>query len=278
MYGTPAAEPHGIGAIGDEQPATMRRILASAVFVAFLATAAQAPAATGYQTYTNAFTGRTFNNSMSSLLDTEITFSLQRQMLQRSLAAHPGAPSHAPAPAQPSAVVAATKFTPVGPPTVPAAFAATLHLSAADQTTFANWLTAFLGAYDRQLDTQHEAARRNDLAGAWTFATESAYYVASSGKQLSDPQEAGLYAEFQQSLVGAQGTRTLDDARKQKLYEGLIVLGMVMLEFDSYAQKHADATLRANDVALAGNLLRRIFGTSSVAALTFTPGGVIVEK
>ena len=111
-----------------------------------------------------------------------------------------------------------THFTTAGPPTVPDIFAAKVP-DRSKRPAVANVLRAMLNEYDRELTAEGDSARRNDMAGAYTFATQAAYYVATHGSELSEAQQNGLMAQMTNAIVNGSNAREMTDAQKQQLKE-----------------------------------------------------------
>src|ERR1700722_16335853 len=84
-----------------------------------------------------------------------------------------------------------THFTPSGPSTVPDALAAQAQTDAQTRGQVAVFYRSLLKLYDDQLVAQHLTRLRNNIAGAYEYATEAAYYVASGGIELNDADSNG---------------------------------------------------------------------------------------
>jgi hypothetical protein len=165
-----------------------------------------------------------------------------------------------------------THFTTAGPPTVPDVFAAKVP-DPAKRPAVANLLRAMLKEYDRELTEQHESDRRNDMAAAYVFATQAAYYVATSGRELSDAQQNGLMAQMSNSIVNGSNARDMTDAQKQQTYEGAVILGELLIQLYKYSAQHDDTAMAANDRTMADQFLTQLCGAPS-SELRFDARGV----
>jgi hypothetical protein len=166
-----------------------------------------------------------------------------------------------------------THFTTAGPPTVPDVFAAKVP-DASKRPAVANLLRGMLKEYDRELTQENDTGRRNDLAGAYTFATQAAYYVATNGTELSEAQQNGVLAQMSNAIVNGSNARDMTDAQKQQTYEGAVILGNLLIQLYKYSKQNGDTAMAASDRKMADQFLTQLFGVPS-SELRFDARGAI---
>lgn len=191
-------------------------------------------------TWTNAYTGRTFNNPTSCLLDTMIMQAGQRQMLitalRRQAKKKAGASAAAsPSAETPAATVAAATSAAASPSTTfkPSKEYATLPKvadqlgrNAAERAALMQLLRDGLASYEREAANDH---RPYDLAEAMAFYIALNYGVLHDGVMPDDKQTEGLYQSVHAGLLGVPAIQQATDSQKQALYEALVGIGVFTL-------------------------------------------------
>jgi hypothetical protein len=168
-------------------------------------------------------------------------------------------------------VTDATHFTRVGPSTIPATFAAQAKGGAKTRHGVAVFYRELLADYDAALTKEHETRRRNDLTGAYAFAAQAAYFVAS-GHDLNDASQNALLAQVAAALANSPA-RTMTDAQKQNAYDSVVLLGELIIRMTQYANQHADRAMAQSYLDLSNQVLTSFFGAPA-SQLQFTSAGV----
>ena len=207
-----------------------RRVLLSSALVVVLTT--------GRLRVSAQVTSIPMNTAVTSLLGDQLRYNSTLIDLRKSLNGGHSPASHGTPiaiPTWPRVTVTESRFNPItnfttaGPPTVPDAFAAQVP-DPSKRPAVANLLRGMLKEYDRELVEEHSTERRNDLAGAYTFATQAAYYVATHGSELNEAQQNGVMAQMSNAIVNGSNARAMSDAQKQQTYEGVVILGNLLIQ------------------------------------------------
>lgn len=180
------------------------------------------------RSYTNMYTGRTFNNPTSALLDTMILHAGQRQMmmtaLRRQQGTKAGAPAAPPTPARTAQQV--VSFKPAPAPVALRNVAAKLGRDDKEVTELADFFRAGMKAYEQEAAKDHHP---NDLAEAMTFYVAVNYGVLHNGQMPNDKQTDGLYRALRDALASVSAIQQADDRQKQTVYEAFVSLGLFTL-------------------------------------------------
>jgi hypothetical protein len=166
-----------------------------------------------------------------------------------------------------------THFTPSGPSTVPDALAAQAQTDGQTRAQVAVFYRSLLKLYDDQLVAQHLTRLRNNIAGAYEYATEAAYYVASGGIELNDADSNGLLIQYNRVLTDSP-LRKMSNAQKQKTYDSIVIFGGLLLELGKYAARQGDTSMAASNQNNAQQLLISLCGAPAMQ-LDFTSTGVV---
>lgn len=191
----------------------MRRI-AVVVFAVALAQPAWAQ-------FRNPYTGRMFNNPMSSYLDTVLRGRMNQRVLERMILEKRAArgkeeaPRPAPAPAEARRPISATDFTPGGPRIVPAMLAS--GATKAEREGARAALEQLLDAYEKE-------ARKHNVAYALAFLLGLSAQVVK-GEEVPDEQAEQLARDLNDVLAEAPQFQRLPARVKQELYETSVIVG-----------------------------------------------------
>ncbi|HEU4389314.1 MAG TPA: DUF6683 family protein [Blastocatellia bacterium] len=205
--------------------------------------------------YTNPFTGRTFNNPMSSFADTLIMQKMQQQMLLKTIERRRNQTASAPqaAPPAPAYPITATDFRPTGTrlvvePLVSATPDATAEQKQALRTVYLETLSAF-----------EKEARKNNLAYALTFLLGASIQVVT-GKDLPDEDAHELARGLNDILGGTPEFRRLTPQEKQSLYETAIITGGLIVVMQQMGVEQNDESLKKQARELAQTMLEKLGG------------------
>ncbi|GAB4459862.1 MAG: hypothetical protein OHK0029_23040 [Armatimonadaceae bacterium] len=231
-------------------------------------------------TYTNPFTSRTFNNPVSSSLDTLIQQKMQRRALTRSLLKKKGYSeselnrilempeaerqkyldrklpvSSAPAAAKPAAVPA-TRFKPAQKRLLLNTIADSLGQTDKQKKVFQQVFAQLATAYEseaKRLGFPH------DIAGAMAFLTEVSYALYNpEASERNDAETQALVRQFR-TLLDSDALRKAPDAERQKLYEYFLGMGAYLYTLSEAAADQHDMNAAAAVVRLGGESLRELF-------------------
>ncbi len=154
---------------------------------------------------------------------------------------------------------------------LPARMAAAMaHLKSGEQEQIEALYVELLDGYDRLLEENGETRLRNNVAGAVTYALMIGHYVLS-GEELTPPQQEGLLDTVNQALAAIPAFNTMTDARKQELYEALILNASMALALHQEGAQDPDSETDAQD--LAQTLFRLLLGRDH-GSVEFTPAGL----
>lgn len=127
-----------------------------------------------------------------------------------------------------------------------------------------------LDGYDALLEQNREARLKNNVAGAILYALTVGHLVLT-GEELSEAQQEGVLGSVTQALAKVQAFQALPDARKQELYESLVIAANLALGLRQEAGDHPEYAAQASD--LAQLLYRQVLGRSH-DDVTFTADGL----
>jgi hypothetical protein len=226
----------------------MRRL---ALAVALLAAA---PAAAQY---TNPYTWRTFNNPISSSIDTILQQRMNRKllenMIQRRLAGQGG--SQAPNPAEappPRAPIAASDFKPAGPRQVPArVVASTPGLDAEGRKQLAEVFRQVFAAFEKE-------GRPNNVAYALAFVIGTSLQVGL-GREVPDDDAERLALDLNDLLARSPEFAKMPAGQRQELYEGCVVTAGLIGVLHQVAEQQGDEALAGTAREMAKQVLQ-LFG------------------
>lgn len=255
-----------------------------------------APKATAQ--YVNPYTGNTFNNPVSSYLDTVIQGNIQtqnlliqqsinRSILERSIQQQQGTNEQNTSTSEPSSSeeepiavddsnpAAATSFKPVARSVVPQKIAAQIGKTPQEQQEYERDIDQLLKFYESYV--QDSQWQLNDVAHAMSYYIGANYYVYTDGKEISDRKRSALYQTVSKFLVTNKDYLALNDAEKQEMYEAMAIQGSLpLLGYKSAVtegNKEASQGFRQN----AQQNLESLFGVP-VAKVQFTDDGIVFQK
>lgn len=232
--------------------------------------------------YTNPYTGRTFNNPLSSTLDTMILHSMQRRMSSRMMmsstlrkkgyttyqlngmtneqmlaaiggkkaTAKSGTTGKAKKPAP--APIPATKFKPGPKRLLLDAFADALGKTAEEKAGYRTIFTEVLKTYE---SAAKQEKIENDVAAAMAFNVATNYTIYRSGAAISDGGSSVMVVQFR-GLLDNDNLRKASNVDKQKLYEVFLLLGAYSIAINQVAAQQSDPQIKKAARLLAGEGLR----------------------
>lgn len=205
--------------------------------------------------WTNPYTGNTWNNPVSSQLDTMILHSMQRKMLERSLAAKQGKASAKDGrkPVKPPShrAASASDFKPgKGHPTVDA-FLASSGLDEPQQQALRQVIDATFVAVEGQL-------RAHNVASALGFAIAASLQIVS-GKEVGDDEVRELILGINDLLAANPTFVKLKAADKQQLYDAMIMMGALLITFHTAGE--SDPKMKETAIEMAKGLLAQLTGS-----------------
>jgi hypothetical protein len=209
------------------------------VLVALLAHTASAD-------WRNPYTGNTFNNPMSSTLDTMIHFRAQELALQKSFAKKNGTQPASPQPASSHQPYTRTDFFPVPQWLVVDAVIASVAQTADQRVALRRATGAVFARYER-------THRRNNVAYAVAFLMRASLAV-QTGRQLDDAQAEQLASTINDTYAQNPQFMELDALDRQRIYETCVTLGGLIAMFDDMGKQDpawANAAKRLAKQALA---------------------------
>jgi hypothetical protein len=164
-----------------------------------------------------------------------------------------------------------TTFQPVAASVMPQRLAAQMARTPAERPE----LEKFFGGL---LETYKEIAREkgtplNDVARASSFAVGTSYDVYNEGRVMGERPYAALREQMRATLAGSRRFQTLDDRRRQEMYETYVILGMFVSSMYESAVKSNNPQIAEKMRELARIQLEDAFGVP-VNRLRFTDEGV----
>jgi hypothetical protein len=210
-------------------------------------------AGTAAAQYSNPYNGTTWNNPVSAMCDVMITNSIQKKMLEKSLAqkrsgnaaGQPASGSGTAAPpVAPKHELSASGFTPLGGRLVPDKIAdGVAGVDPAQKQQLAEVFRQTLATYEAQVP-------KNNVAFAMGFLIAASLQVLS-GKDVSDPDFEQLVRDLNDILAETPRFRQMDAKGKQTLYEVSVITGGIVagLYNTGVEEKDAAAQQQAKDLA-----------------------------
>jgi hypothetical protein len=223
-------------------------------FIPFVVAAALLLPGTAGAQWRNPFTGNTFNNPISSSLDTMILHSMQQRMLQQSIQAHQQGTAKA---AKPKHVpLSKTDFKPPekGHPVVKA------FLDAAAPK--ADERKQFQKAIDETFGVVEKSLRKNNVATAFGLAIGTALEIVT-GKESSEQADKELIAGINDELAAAPEFAKLAPKDKQTLNDTLVLTGALMIILHTAGQ--SDPAMKDASVSLAKAVLTQLTGSATAS-------------
>lgn len=199
----------------------------------------------------NPFTGNTFNNPLSSTLDTMILHSMQQRMLESSVQAHQPAKGKA-KPKHQSLSKSDFKPPQKGHPVV-AAFLDSVKLDTDQRRQFQQAIDATFNLVDKQL-------RKNNVATAFGLAIGTSLEIIT-GKQSSDEADKELIAGINDQLAAAPEFTKLAPKDKQTLSDTLVLTGALLVILHSAGE--SDAAMKDASVSMARTVLTQLTGSAT---------------
>lgn len=252
----------------------MRRSTSPALFLlSLLAALLLGQAHAQYGGWTNPYTGNTWNNPGSSLLDTMIQGSRFMQDPAAGAAGNGGDGSGSGAAGEAGAElprVSATSFRPAPQRLEVAAFAQSLTNDAAEQATFIQALEEGMALFE---DAARDAGRPNNAAMAITYMIAANYAVYTGGLEVSDEAFETLWGAVHQMLAESLEFRRSSDRSRQSLYETAVMMATLPLMGYLQAVEAGDAGSAAMYQEFAGRVLSSSLGVAPDKVL-FTATGV----
>jgi hypothetical protein len=224
----------------------MRTLYALLLIIALTGTAAA-------DTWTNPYTGNSFNNPMSSLADTFIRQAMDRKMLENMYARKNGggtATTDAPAATAKHEPWTKSDFKPGKKRLVVDTIIAGLAQNAEQQQGLATGINAVFEGFEK-------VARKNNVAYALAFMVAASVSV-QTGNQVSDAQSEELAVGINDLLARSPGFAKASATDRQKLYETFVTLGGLVMLFAEVG-KQDEASAKAAKV-LATQSLRMVGG------------------
>jgi hypothetical protein len=197
--------------------------------------------------WTNPYTGRTWNNPTSSLIDTMIQQRMQRDMLERALARKKDGAA-ATSPPVKHEPYSKSDFAGSKKRVVVDALIASLVSTAEQKQALATGINQVFDAFEKQV-------RRNNVAYALAFMLAAAVMVERE-VQMSDEQTEELAAGINDLLARSAPFQKSGAADRQKLYESFVTVGALILIFAEVGKGDADSAKAAK--ALAGQALAMV--------------------
>ncbi|SMB78244.1 DUF6683 family protein [Deinococcus hopiensis] len=130
-------------------------------------------------------------------------------------------------------------------------------MSPAQQREARSLYEQLLQGYDTLLDQNREGRLKNNVAGALMYALTVSHLVLS-GETLSGAQQEALLGSVNAALGRTTPFKTLPDARRQELYEALILTANFALALREGAGEHPAYDAEAK--AIAAGLFRQVLG------------------
>ena len=211
--------------------------------------------------YINPFTGGSWNNPISSTIDTMIFNDIQARTLML-----PYDRGEEPTPPPP---VSVTSFTPASN----FRMAHTLAESLSDDPEVQQALVMLLEHGREEFEAQARAeGKPNNVALALSFFIQANYYVYTGGKEVSDAAQESLWLTLHDILANTPDFTATSNRERQELYEGFLL--MATLPLYGYLISLEDGDMQSADLfrTLAGQNLEAAFNVSP-DALHFTATG-----
>jgi hypothetical protein len=211
-----------------------------------LATAAPARAQ-----FRNPYTGTTWNNPVSSSVDTMLLHHTQKKMLERSIAAQQGKKAAATVARAP---LTASDFVPAkkGRPAVKA-FLDSAGLPKDQRAAIEQVIDLTFAAVEK-------GGRKNNVATAMGIAIGAALMIAN-GKEIPDDDLSELTLGINDVFAVTAEFKQLDAAARQDIYESLIMTTALLATFHELGT--SDAAMKKASVDLAKAVLQKLTGSAA---------------
>lgn len=214
--------------------------------------------------YTNPYTGTTWNNPMSSYLDTVIQHRIQSRMLERQIGVRYGvrrrdsgpvrhAAGRTPKISTPSFPIEATDFRPTVRRLLPNVLAESTPGTNAEQKQ------ALSNIYNLSLDAFEKEARKNNVAYALTFLLGASLQIVT-GQEIPDQEAEQLAHEVNEALAAAPEFQRLSAKEKQAIYEVCVITGGFMMTLHQLAVEQRDDRLKQQAKDLAQSIVSGFLG------------------
>lgn len=205
-----------------------------------------APITPAHAQYTNPYTGRTWNNPNSSLIDTMILHNQQSMMLRNSLignmAIQQSLTRRAPklTKAQKREVDRYAKYRgtmfkpgkPFMPARIAAVFVSTPGEQRDDMTKLFEGLLKFYNTRSKQ-----QGAPANDLARTLSY-TIALNYAYAREQEVSNAGMTAMRAKLRNALLASPDFRKMSEQQKQEMHETLVILShFVAVGYDQSKEK-----------------------------------------
>jgi hypothetical protein len=207
--------------------------------------------------FTNPYNGTTWNNPVSAMCDVMITNSIQKQMLEKSLARKrsgiaAGQPAGKAEPAAPAAApkheLSASGFTPLGGRLVPDKIAdGAAGVDPAQKQHLAQVFRQTLATYEAQLP-------KNNVAFAMGFLIVASLQVYS-GQEVSDSDYEQLVRDLNDILAETPRFRQMDAKGRQTLYEVSVITGGLVAGLYNTGVEEKDTAAQEQAKELAKSIL-----------------------
>jgi hypothetical protein len=164
-----------------------------------------------------------------------------------------------------------TTFNPVATSIIPKRLAERMAKTQAERPELEKFFGGLLDTYKEM--AREKGAPLNDVARASSFAVGTSYDVYNEGRMLGTRPFEAMREQMRAELAASQKFQTLDDRRRQEMYETYVIIGMFVSSMYESAVKSNNPALAAKMRELARVQLEESFGVP-VAQLRFTDDGV----
>jgi hypothetical protein len=194
--------------------------------------------------------GYTYNNPTSALVGTMLNNRMWAHMMKTSIARHQGSGSTAAPATTTRAASSATDFRPTLPRyTVADATANQQGQTPQQRAVYKRMFRMFVDAAENA-----SGFRKNNVAWALAYVVLASLQV-STGNQISDAQSVAFAKELNDGMAASHVLGRLSAADQQRLYEGCLVLGGMVIGSWAEAQKSGDPQKQAHVRQMAKQVL-----------------------
>lgn len=223
----------------DDARMGIRKVCPSLVALALMARIAAAQY--GGHMWTNPYSGTTWNNPMSSLVDTMIHNQINNQILNMTVDRANGGAAAEPAQPEHHEPFTKTDFRPSKSRLVVDQIINGLAQNDEQRRGLTTGINAVFTEFEK-------AARKNNVAYALTFMI-AASLGAQTGTPLSDPQTEALAIAINDALAASPAFTSSSAADRQKLYEGCITIGGLVVLFQQVGLRDPASAAAARALA-----------------------------
>lgn len=204
---------------------------------------------TAFGQWRNPYTGNTWNNPTSSLIDTMLRGRMIRDAMLKDMARREKKPAKTAeaAPARAAHVTYRRSASRVAD-----TFAASLFAGKAERAEMARFLREALGVYTNEAG---KAGRKNDVGHALTFFVAGNYAIFNE-QDVSDAATDALNLQMDQALAGIETTTS--DQQRQQLAENLVCATSFVLAGYQQGKEKGSAEQVQTYRALAGAFLKAV--------------------